>query len=138
MQRPDVQDHHAQNDEGQQEVQREEPGQRGIVRRETAQQPFLEPITDQRKSGEEASDDLRRPIGHLPPRQDVTHERGRHHQQEDGHAQQPDHFTRGFVRAVVKPAEDVQIDHRKEQRSAVRMRITQHPAPVDVAHDVLG
>ena len=42
-----------------------------------------------------------------------------------------------IVAYIAKEAEDVQVDHHEEEAGAVGMRITQRPAPVHVAHDVL-
>ena len=138
MQRPDVQDNNTGNHEGHQEVQRIEAVERGVIRRKTAKQPVLDRLADQRDRPEQAGDDLRAPEAHLAPGKHVAHEGGGHHQQEDGDAQQPDHLARRLVGAVVEAAEDMEIDHDEERRSAVRVGITHHPAPVDVAHDVLG
>src|SRR3546814_2306192 len=52
-------------------------------------------------------------------------------------AEQPHHLARGLVRSVIKPAEDVDIDHDEEHRRAGGVRIAQQPARIDVAHDVL-
>ena len=100
VQRPDVQDDHAGDHERQQVVQREEAVQRGVVGRIAAEQPDPDRLADQREGREEAGDDLGAPEAHLPPRQHVAHEAGRHHQQEDDQAEQPDHLARRLVRAV--------------------------------------
>ena len=138
MQRPDVQDHHRSDHEGQQEVQREEAVERGVVRGETAQQPDLQRFADHRDRAEQAGDHFRAPEAHLAPGQHVAHEGCGHHQQKDHHAQQPYHFARCLVGTVVEAAEDVEIDHHEECAGAVGMRIAQHPAPVHIAHDVFG
>gem|GEM_PF-5720181 len=81
--------------------------------------------------------DLGPPEAHLAPGQHVAHEGRGHHQQEDDHAQQPHHFARGLVRSVEEAAEDVDVDHDEEGRSAVGVRIAHHPAPVHVADGLL-
>ncbi len=136
VQRPDVQDDHCRDHEGQQVVQAEEAVERRIVRGKTAQQPDLQWLANQRDRAEQAGDDLGAPEAHLAPGKDIAHEGGRHHQQEDHDAQQPDHLARGLVRTVEEAAEDVQVDHDEEEAGAVGMRITHQPAPVHIAHDV--
>jgi len=95
----------------------------------------MDRVADDRDRREEAGDHLRAPEAHLAPGQDIAHERGRHDQQEDHHAEQPHHLARRLVRPVIEPAEDVDIDHREEHRRAVGVRIAQEPAGIDVAHD---
>ena len=119
-------------------MQREEAVQCGVVGGEAAEQPDLDRLADQRDGAEQAGDDLRAPEAHLAPGKDVTHEGGRHHEQEDHDAQQPDHLARGLVRGVEEAAEDVDVDDDEEETGAVGVRIAHQPAPVDVAHDVLG
>ena len=136
MQRPDMQHDHADDDEGQQIMQREEAVERSIIRREAAEQPLLDRLADQRNRAEQAGDDLGTPEAHLAPGQHIAHESGRHHQQEDDHAKQPDHLARRLVGAEIEAAENVDIDYHEEGRSAVGVGIAHQPAPVDVAHDV--
>ena len=138
VQRPDMQDDDTRNHEGQQEVEAEEAVERGIVGREAAQQPHLDRFADHGDGTEQAGDHLGTPEAHLAPGQDVTHERGRHHEQEDDHTEQPDHFPRRLVRAVEQAAEDVEVDHDEEEAGAIGVRVAHHPAPVDVTHDMLG
>ena len=92
---------------------------------------------DERHGSEQVDDDLRAPIAHLPPRQHIAHERGRHHQQVDDQPEHPDQLARCLVTTEIEPAEDVDIDHHEEHAGAIGVGIAQHPAGVDVAHDAL-
>ncbi|MPL88445.1 hypothetical protein SDC9_34468 [bioreactor metagenome] len=134
---PDMDDHQPGDDEGQQVVQREEAVQRRVVDGRPAQQPGLDRRPDARDRAEEAGDDGGAPERHLAPGQHVAHEGGAHHQQVDDHADDPRHFARGLVRAVVEAAEDVDVDGEEEQRGAVRVHVADRIAAVHVAHDVL-
>ena len=78
-----------------------------------------------------------RPEAHLAPGQHVAHEGGRHHQQVDDDAEDPQHLARRLVGAVVEAAEDVDVDGDEEHRGAVGVQVAQQPAVVHVAHDVL-
>jgi len=132
MQHDDAGDH-----EGQQVMQGEEAVQRRVVDGEAAEQQLLDPLADQRDGGEEAGDDGRAPEGHLAPGKHVAHEAGRHHQQVDDAAEDPQELARRLVGTVVEPAHDVDVDGDEEERGAVRMQVAQQPARIHVAHDLL-
>ena len=134
---PDVDGDQCRDHERQQVVQREEAVQRGIVHRRAAQKPGLDRFADARDRAEEAGDDRGTPEGHLAPGQNITHEGGAHHQQEDDHPDDPGHLARGLVAAVVEAAENVQVDRKEEQRRAVLVQVADEVATVHVAHDVL-
>ena len=137
VQRPDVEDDHAGDHERQQIMEREEARQRRLVGGVAAEQPYPDRLADQREGREEAGDDLRAPIAHLAPRQDVAHEACRHHQQIDDEAEHPHQLARRLVAAVVEPAENVDVGDQEEEAGAVHMRVAKQPAGVDVAHDEL-
>ena len=137
VQRPDLQDGDARDHERQQVVEREEAGQRGLVGGIAAEDEYAQRLADHRNGREEAGDDLRAPVAHLAPRQDVAHEGGRHHQQVDDEAEQPHHLARRLVGTVIKAAEDVDVDDREEEARAVLVNVAQHPARRHVAHDSL-
>ena len=137
VQRPDVEDDDAEDDERQQIMQREEAVERRVVGREAAEQPRVDRVADDGNRREQVGDHRRAPEAHLPPDEDVAHERGRHHQQEDDEAEQPQHLARRLVAAVEQAAEDVDVDDDEEERRTGRVHVAQHPAAVDVAHDVL-
>ena len=137
MQRPDVQDHHAEDHERQQVVQREEAVQRRVVDRVAAPQEGDDRLADERDRREQVGDDGGAPEAHLAPRQHVAHEAGRHHQQVDDHAEDPQHLARLLVGAVVHAAEHVDVDGDEEHRRAVGVQVADQPAVVHVAHDVL-
>ena len=63
------------------------------------------------------------PEGHLPPRQQITHESLGHQQHENHHAKQPEQFTRLFVGTVEQRPEHMQINHNEERRRARGMHI---------------
>ena len=137
VQRQDVQEHHGEDHERQQVVQREEAVERRVVDREAAPQPGDDALADERDGREQVGDDGGAPEAHLAPGQHVAHEGRRHHQQQDDHAQHPQQLARRLVGAVVEAAEDVDVDHDEEHRGAVGVRVAQQPAVVHVAHDVL-
>ena len=137
VQRGDVQEHHADQHERQQVVQREEPVERGIVDAEPAPQPGHDRLADDREGGEQVGDDGGAPVRHLAPGQHVAHERGRHHEQQDHHADHPQQLARRLVGAVVHAAEDVDVGDDEEHRRAVLVHVAEQPAVVHVAHDVL-
>ena len=134
---PHMHDHQARDDEGQQVMQREEAVQRRVADRRSAQQPGLQRLSHAGDGAEQAGDHGRAPEGHLAPRQHISHEGGRHHQDVDQHADDPGDLARGLVAAVVEAAENVQIDRHEEQRRAAHVDIAQHMPAIHVAHDVL-
>ena len=135
MQRPDVQHHHAGDHERQQIVQREEAVQRRIADRVAAPQQGHDAVADIGNGREQVGDDGGAPEAHLAPRQHVTHEARRHHQEVDDDAEDPQHFARLLVRPVIKAAEHVDVDGEKEHRRAAGVHVAQQPAVVHVAHD---
>ncbi|OIQ75610.1 hypothetical protein GALL_427180 [mine drainage metagenome] len=138
MQCPDVQDHHAGDQERQQIVQREEAVKRRVGHGRPAEEPRLNGRPDPRDSTEQAGDNRCTPERHLAPGQNVSHERRRHHGKVDQHTDDPGHFARGFVAAVVEAAEDVQVDRDEEQRRAVHVHVPDHVAAAHVTHDMLN
>ncbi len=86
---------------------------------------------------EQVDDDLRAPVRHLAPRQQVAEERLGHQAQVDEAAEDPRELARLPVAAVHQAAEHVQVDDDEEHRRAGRMHVADQPAPRDVAHDVL-
>ena len=96
-------------------MQREEAVQRRIVDRKTTEQQLLDRLADPRECREEAGDHRRPPERHLTPRQNITHEPGCHHQEEDQDAQDPEHFAWSLVGAVIQTASDMQVDGDKEE-----------------------
>ena len=137
MQRPDMQSHHARDDEGHQIVQREEAVEGGVADREIAPQPGGDVRAHHRNGAEQVGDDGGAPEGHLAPGQHIAEEGGGHHQQIDQHADDPDQFARRLVGAVIEPAEHVDVDGEEEHRGAVGMNVADQPAVIDVAHDAL-
>jgi hypothetical protein len=134
---PDVDRDQRRDHEGQQVVQAEEAVQRGVVDRRPAQKPGLDRLADAGDRAEQAGDHGGPPERHLAPGQHIAHEGRAHHAEVDDHADDPGHFARGLVAAVVEAAEDVQVDGKEEQRRAVGMQVAQHVAAVHVAHDML-
>ena len=137
VQRGDVQEHHADQHERQQVVQREEAVERRVVDAEAAPQQGHDRLADDREGREQVGDDGGAPVRHLAPGQHVAHERGRHHEQQDHHADHPQQFARRLVGAVVHAAEDVDVGDDEEHRCAVLVHVAEQPAVVHVAHDVL-
>ena len=135
VQRPDVQHHHAGDHERQQVVQRVEAVERRIADRVAAPQPGDDGVADAGNGREQIGDHGRGPEAHLAPDQHVAHEAGRHHQQIDDDAEDPEHLARLLVGAVIQAAEHVDVDGEEEHRRAVGVQIAQQPAVIDVAHD---
>ena len=99
--------------------------------------PLGEVATNHRDGTEQRNDDLGTPVGHLAPRQQVTHEGLGHQRQVDQHAEQPDQLAGLLVGAVEQAAEHVQVNHDEERRSTRGVQVAQNPAVFDVTHDVL-
>ena len=137
VQRPDVQHHHAGDHEGQQVVQRVEAVERRIADGIAAPQPGDDGVADAGNGREQIGDHGRRPEAHLPPDQHVAHEAGRHHQQVDDDAEDPQHLARLLVGAVIDAAEHMDVNRQEEHRGAVGVQVAQQPAVIDVAHDAL-
>jgi len=97
VQRPDVQHDHAGDHERQQIVQREEPVQRRIADRIAAPQQGDDAVADIGNGGEQVGDDGGAPEAHLAPRQHIAHEAGRHHQEVDDDAEDPQDLARLLV-----------------------------------------
>ncbi len=102
------------NHEWQQVVQREEAVERRIVDRKTTKQQFLYAGADKRNGREEPGDNGCTPEAHLAPWQNIAHEGCCHHQEEDDHTQNPQHFARLLVGAVIHAAENMDIDGNEE------------------------
>ncbi len=137
VQRGDVQEHHADQHEWQQIMQAEEAVERRVVHAEPAPQPGHDRLADQRDGGEQVGDDGSTPVRHLAPGQHVAHEGGRHHDEQQQDADDPQQFARILVGAIIQPAEDMDVDHDEEHRRAVLVHVAQQPAIVHVAHDAL-
>ncbi len=135
MQRPDVQHHHAGDQERQEIVQREEAVQRRISDGIAAPQQGHDALAEIGNGGEQVGDDGGAPEAHLAPRQHVTHEARRHHQEVDDDAENPEDFARFLVRPVVQAAEHVNVDGQEEHRCAGGVHVAQQPAVIHVADD---
>ena len=94
-------------------------------------------MPDDGERGEQVGDDRGAPVRHLPPGQHVAHEGGRHHEQQNHHADHPQQLARRLVGAVVHAAEDVDVGDDEEHRCTVLVHVAEQPAVVHVAHDVL-
>ncbi len=133
-----MQHHQAENHDWQSHhVQGEEAVQGDARNQVVTTDPLGQVAADHRYGAEQRDDHLGPPVGHLPPRQQVAHERFRHQRQVDQHAEQPHQLTRLLVRAIEQAAEHVQVNHDEECRSAGGVQIAQDPAILDVTHDVL-
>ena len=62
---------------------------------------------------------------------------GHDHEQQQDHAEDPQHLARLLVGAVIHAAEHVDVGGEEEHRRAVRVQVAQQPAVVHVAHDLL-
>ena len=113
VQRDQMQEDHRDDDEGQQVVQRVEAVEGRIADGKAAPQQRHDALADQRDRREQVGDDGGGPVAHLAPGQHIAHEGGRDHQHQDDDAENPQQFARVFVRAVIKSAEQVDIDDRE-------------------------
>ena len=82
------------------DVEREEAVQRDVGDVEIAADPLGEAFADHGHRAEQRHDDLRAPVGHVPPGQQIAEERLGHQAEVDEHADQPDQLARLLVRAV--------------------------------------
>ena len=97
VQRPDMHHHDTDDHERHQVMQAEEAGQGRVIDRKTAPEQRHDIVTNQWNGREQVGDNGRAPEAHLAPRQHVAHECGRHHQQHDDNAQDPQNLARRFV-----------------------------------------
>ncbi len=137
MQRPHVQHHHAGNYERQQVVQREEAVQGRIADGIAAPQQGHDALAEIGNRREQIGDDGSAPETHLAPGQRVAQEAGRHHQEIDDDAENPEDFARLLVRPVIQAAEHVDVNGKEEHRRAAGVHIAHQPAVIHVAHDQL-
>ncbi len=137
VQGDDVRYHQADQDQRNRDhVEREEAVQGCIGDHVVAANPQRQIRADERNRTEQVDDNLRAPIRHLAPWQQIAHERFTHQAQENADAEQPHQFTRFAVRAVQQAAHHVQVDHDEEGRSTGRVHVAHQPAPRHIAHDV--
>src|SRR3546814_6954795 len=85
---------------------------------------------------EKTGNHLGAPEAHLTPGKHITHEGRSHHEQEDNQAKQPHHFARRFIRAIKQAAENVEINHDKEEAGAIGMCIKQETTGIHVTNDM--
>ncbi len=138
MQRQQVRHHQPQQHQRNgDDVEAEEAVQRGIADDVVAADQQRQVGADEGDRREQVDDDLRAPVAHLAPGQQVTHEGLRHQAQEDGAAEDPDQFARLLVAAVDHAAPHVQVDDDEEGAGTGGMHVANQPAPGHVAHDVL-
>ena len=119
------------------DMQREEAVQGRIGDAVVTADPLDQARSDDRHGAEEVHDDLRPPERHVAPGQHVAHEGLGHQREINDHAEQPQQFARGLVRAVQHRAEHVQVDDDEEGRGARGVQVAQEPAVGHLAHDVL-
>ena len=119
-------------------VEGEEAVQGGVGDHVVAADPQGQRLADSERDGaEQRNDHLRAPVGHLPPGKQVPHERLRHEDDVDEHAEQPDELAVSLVGAVDERPEHVQVHGDEEERGSGRMHVANEPSPLDVAHDGL-
>ena len=137
MQRQDVQNDQAKNDDWQRDhVQCEEAVQRDAGDEVVTANPLGQVTTDYRNGTKQRDDYLGTPVGHLPPRQQIAHEGLSHERQIDHHAEDPHQLARLLIGAVEDPTEHMQIDHHEERGRARGVQVADDPAVLNVAHDV--
>src|SRR5690606_13108209 len=97
---------------------------------------FHQTVADKGYRAEQRNDDLRPPVRHLAPWQQVAGEGLRHQHEEYQHADDPQELSRLLVGAVEHRAEHVQVHDDEEEGCTRRMHVADEPAEVDVPHDV--
>ena len=117
-------------------MQGEEAVQGRIINGITTPEPGDDGLA-KREGREEVGDHHRTPQRHLSPGQHVAHESRCHHQKQNDDAEDPQHFARCFVGAIIQTAKNVQIHCYEEHRGTVHVEITQQPTIIHVTHDVL-
>ena len=133
-----VQDHQGQQDDGQgHHVQREEAIKGNARDQVIAANPGDDIFTKHRNRPKQRDDYLGTPVGHLAPGQHVAYEGLCHEHHKNHHAKQPDQLTGLLVGSIQQGTEHVQVDHDEEGRGSGGVHIAQHPAEIDIAHDVL-
>ena len=138
MQRHDVQEHqHHQNQRHGDHVEGEEAVERGIGHHEIAANPFRQGRADPGNGVEQRDDDLRAPVGHVAPGQQVAHEGLGHQRDENHHADQPQQFARTAVGTVQQATVHVQVHDDEERRGTGGVDVADQPAPGHITHDVL-
>ena len=117
-------------------MQGEKPVQGGVRDHEIPTDELGQGLAHHRNRPEQGDDHLRAPVGHLPPRQQVTHEGLSHQHEENEYAEDPYQFARLAVGTIEQATEHVQIDHDEEHRGTRRMHVADEPTPVHITHDV--
>ena len=117
VQGEDMQDDDPEKGEGKRHhVQGEEPVQGRVGDYVVAADPERQRLPDpERNRPEQRDDHLGAPIGHLPPRKQVSHERLRHQDDVDEHAEQPDELAVALVGPVDERPEHVQVHGDEEE-----------------------
>ncbi|MCY1426540.1 hypothetical protein D9M71_423630 [compost metagenome] len=116
VQGEDVQYHQAKNHDWQGNHMQGEEAVQGDARDQVVTtDPLGKVITDHRDGTEQRDDHLGAPVRHLPPWQQVAHERFSHQRQIDQHAEQPDQLAWLLIGAIEQAAEHVQVDHDEER-----------------------
>ena len=137
-----VEGYHVQCDEGeddewQEVVESEEAVEGWVSDGESSPEPLDEGLAHPWDGGEEVCDDGCCPEAHLSPREDVSHEGGCHHCDEDGNADDPEEFPRFFVGSVIHSSKDVDIYDGEEEGCGIHVCVSDEPSVVYVAHDSL-
>ena len=138
MQSDDVRHHQAQQHQWHgNHVKAEEPIQCGVAHHKVTANQQRQIRPDKGNGGKQVDNHLRAPIAHLPPRQQIAHERFSHQRQENPAAKKPDQLTWLAITAVHQAPEHVQVHHNKEGRGTGGVHVANQPSPGHVAHDVL-
>ena len=100
--------------------------------------PLLQISANNRNRAHQRDDDLRTPVGHLAPRQDIAHEGFGHQNHKYEHPEDPDWLSRLLIGTIEQGTEHVQINHRKEGRRPGGVHIPDDPAVIHIPHDVFN
>ena len=138
MQRLDVGHHQAQQEQGKRDdVQRIEAVEGGVGNDEITPDPQGERLTDEGQRTEERDDDLRAPVRHLSPGQQIAEERLRHEAQVDEHPDNPQQLAGSLERAVHHATKHVEVHDDEEEGGAGGVHVADEPPPLHVPHDEL-
>ena len=128
-QRQQVEHDQPDNDKRQQEVNDEKALNRHIGHAITAEQPGAHILANKGNDGEEIGNHLRPTNRHVRVHNGIAHKGCAHHQHIDDEADPPHKLSRRFVRAIIEPAQNMEINHDEEEAG---------PHHVDFLHDVIA
>lgn len=114
-----------------------ETGQCRLTDSETTSKSTDELLTDGGEDGEKVCNNGCTSEAHLPPRQDITHEGGRHHQKEDDDTKGPYKKVLHRIQPIVDTTSYMDIDDKEEEGCTIGVHITKESTAINIPHDML-